>query len=128
MGFSESFLCCFRKEVPSEEDLGEEAPHQRGDSQAAAVAHLEDGERLLRVCSGTVSVCASARRQGKERRAVRARSELFLREDLPQSKLNRSPTRTSGVQHTERICCSFFFFFFSILVAGEANEKTKPLL
>lgn len=90
---SESLRLCpnslfhFRKEIPPKEDQREEAAHQGVHRQAAAVGHLEDGERLLRVCSGAVPVRQGARRQGERRRTLPAGSELLLRKDLPQ-KLN----------------------------------------
>lgn len=73
-----------RKEVPPEEDQRKEAAHQGVYRQAAAVVHLEDGERVLRVCAGTVPVRQSARRQRERRGTLRAGAELLLREDLPQ--------------------------------------------
>lgn len=81
-------LFYYRKEVPFEKDHREEAPHQRDHSQAAAVQHLENRERVLRVCPRTVSVCARSRRQGEGRGTLRPGSELLLRKDLSQSQLS----------------------------------------
>lgn len=78
------FLFCSREKVSPAKDHWKKAPHQRDDSQAAAVQHLENGERVLRVCPGTVSVRARPRRQRKGRRALRPRAELLLWKDLSQ--------------------------------------------
>lgn len=62
---------------------------------------MEDGERVLRVCAGTVSVCARSQRQGKRRRALPAGSELLLRENLSKSKLELTLVRSKC-----RLACS----------------------
>lgn len=82
--FNPALFLIFREEISPEEDEWEEAAHEGVHCQAAAVGHLENGERVLRVCTGTVPVCQGARRQGEGRRAVPAGTKLLLREDLPQ--------------------------------------------
>lgn len=86
-----------REEIPPEEDQREKAAHQGVHRQAAAVGHLEDGERVLRVCAGAVPVRARARRPREGRRALPAGAELLLRENLPQ-KLKRRVSRGHSVQ------------------------------
>lgn len=76
--------CHHRKEIPPKEDQWEKAAHKGVHRQAAAVGHLEDGERVLRVCAGAVPVRPGARRQRKGRGALSAGSKLLLRENLPQ--------------------------------------------
>ena len=107
-----TWLCSSRKEVPPEEDHGEEAAHQTDHRQAAAVRHLEDRKWVLWVCTGTVSVCASSRCQREGRRTVRPGSELLLREDLPQSELSMEPeqlcTTPSEVFTLVKLGCLFW--------------------
>lgn len=95
-------LFYYRKEVPFEKDHREEAPHQRDDSQAAAVQHLENRERVLRVCPWTVSVRARSRRQGEGRGTLRPGSELLLWKDLSQSQLSvgRATNERRGLHQT----------------------------
>ena len=76
-----------REEIAPEEDEREEAAHEGVHRQAAAVGHLEDGERVLRVCAGAVPVRPRSCRQGEGRGALPAGAELLLREDLPQNEL-----------------------------------------
>lgn len=56
-----------REKVPSEENQREEASHERVHRQTAAVLHLENGERLLRIRSGAVPVRQGPCRQRKGR-------------------------------------------------------------
>lgn len=67
-----------RQEISPTEDEREEAAHQGVHHEAAAVGHLEDGERVLRVCSGAVPVCPGSRRQRKGRGALPAGPKLLL--------------------------------------------------
>lgn len=73
-----------RKEIPPEKDQREEASHEGVHHQTAAIWHLEDGERVLRVCTGAVPVCQGTCCERKGRRALPAGSELLLWENLPQ--------------------------------------------
>lgn len=92
--FNPPLLCNpHRQEIPPEEDEREEATHEGVHRQAAAVGHLEDGERFLRICTGAVPVCPGTCCQGKGRGALPAGTELLLREDLPQKLKSR---RTHG--------------------------------
>lgn len=84
-----NFSCHHRKEIPPKEDQWEKAAHKGVHRQAAAVGHLEDGERVLRVCAGAVPVRQGARRQRKGRGALSAGSKLLLRENLPQELMWR---------------------------------------
>lgn len=81
------FFHC-REEIPPEEDQWEKAAHKRVYRQTAAVSHLEDGERVLWVCTGAVPVCQGTCCQRKGRGALPAGTKLLLRENLPQ-KLKR---------------------------------------
>lgn len=77
-----------REEIPPEEDQWEKATNQGVDRQAAAVGHLEDGERVLWVYTGAVSVRQSPRRQRKGRGTLPAGPKLLLWENLPQELRN----------------------------------------
>lgn len=73
-----------REEIPPEEDQWEEAAHKGVHRQAAAVCHLEDGERVLWVCTGAVPVRQGTCCQRKGWRTLPAGSKLLLWENLPQ--------------------------------------------
>lgn len=73
-----------REEIPPEEDQREKAAHKGVYRQAAAVGHLEDGERVLWVCPGAVPVCQGTRCQRKGRGTLPAGAKLLLWENLPQ--------------------------------------------
>lgn len=95
-----NFSCHRRKEIPPTEDQWEKAAHEGVHRQAAAVGHLEDGERVLRVCAGAVPVRQGARCQRKGRGALSAGSKLLLRENLPQELMwwgGRSGTNGDGL-------------------------------
>lgn len=68
----------YREEIPPEEDQREEAAHEGVDRQAAAVGHLEDGERILRVCAGAVPVRQGTCCTREGRGALPAGTELLL--------------------------------------------------
>lgn len=91
-----NFSCHHRKEIPPKEDQWEKAAHKGVHCQAAAVGHLEDGERVLRVCAGAVPVRQGARCQRKGRGALSAGSKLLLWENLPQELMWWGKSGTNG--------------------------------
>lgn len=82
-----SSYCLRREEIPPKENQWEEATHQRVYSQTPAVQHLENGERVLRVCTWAVPVRSGSCGERKRRRTLPSNTELFLWENLPQNYL-----------------------------------------
>lgn len=78
---------------------------------------MEDGEWVLWVCAGTVSVRARSQRQGKRWRALPAGSELLLRENLSKSKLEYALSRSMC-----RLACSCTGLSLSL---GREEEDVK---
>lgn len=98
-----SVSCYSRKEVPSAKDHWEEASHQRDNSQAAAVEHLENWKWVLWVCTRTVSVCACPRCQGERRRTLCPGPELLLWKDLPKVNWTCSQTIMTRAEEAETL-------------------------
>lgn len=97
------FFSDHREEIPPEKDQWEEAAHKGVDRQAAAVCHLEDGERVLWVCTGAVPVRPGACCQRKGWRTLPAGSKLLLWENLPQKLMMQMSVEEFGEDSLYRL-------------------------
>lgn len=95
-----------RQEIPPKEDQREEAAHKGVDCQAAAVHHLEDGERLLWICPGAVPVRQGACCPGKGRGTLPARPKFLLWKNLPQKLEKRAECFGGGRNTLSMLSCA----------------------